>query len=416
MSRWREVRLEDKIKTLKGFAFKSSFYKDKGVPVVRVSDFTEWKISKENIVYVDPKDEYEEFKLKEMDILCQTVGSWLNNPKSIVGKIVRVPKYLNNSYLNQNIVKIIPKKKISNNFLFYRLKADDFKYYCVNSAQGAANQASITLETIRKFKFQIPDPETQEKIADILSTYDELIENNNRRIEILEKTAEEIYKEWFVRMRFPGHENTRFEKGIPEGWEEVKLEDICNLDRGISYSTKEVEKDLGIAMLTLKSVNAYGGYNYDGLRFYDGKISDRHYIKKNDLIMAITDMTQDRRVIGQVCLVPRLHYEELVFSADLILLDDLKIEKSYMYSLLRYGGISRYISTFSNGANVLHLNQRTLNNIRFYIAPEKLRIDYDKIHVDIQDKINNLQLQNQNLAKQRDLLLPRLMNGTIEVK
>lgn len=87
-----------------------------------------------------------------------------------------------------------------------------------------------------------------------------------------------------------------------------------------------------------------------------------------------------------------------------------------MYSLLRYGGISRYISTFSNGANVLHLNQRTLNNIRFYIAPEKLRIDYDKIHVDIQDKINNLQLQNQNLAKQRDLLLPRLMNGTIEVK
>src|SRR5690554_49406 len=140
MSRWREVRLEDKIKTLKGFAFKSSFYKDKGVPVVRVSDFTEWKISKENIVYVDPKDEYEEFKLKEMDILCQTVGSWLNNPKSIVGKIVRVPKYLNNSYLNQNIVKIIPKKKFSNNFLFYRLKADDFKYYCVNSAQGAANQ------------------------------------------------------------------------------------------------------------------------------------------------------------------------------------------------------------------------------------------------------------------------------------
>jgi len=60
MSRWREVRLEDKIKTLKGFAFKSSFYKDKGVPVVRVSDFTEWKISKENIVYVDPKDEYED--------------------------------------------------------------------------------------------------------------------------------------------------------------------------------------------------------------------------------------------------------------------------------------------------------------------------------------------------------------------
>ena len=404
MSRWREVKFGEVVELSQGLAINMQSKHlqtndETQLPLLRIADMKEGTKSR----YIS-KEVNEKFVAKPEDIIYTRTGQ--------VGLVFKGQ----NGVIHNNCFKVMPcEKTVNRDFLYWILKSN-YMYSYVNILASGAAQPDLTHSKFKNIKIQIPDLETQKKIADILSTYDELIENNNRRIEILEKTAEEIYKEWFVRMRFPGHENTRFEKGIPEGWEEVKLEDICNLVRGISYSTKEVEKDLGIAMLTLKSVNAYGGYNYDGLRFYDGKISDRHYIKKNDLIMAITDMTQDRRVIGQVCLVPRLHYEELVFSADLILLDDLKIEKSYMYSLLRYGGISRYISTFSNGANVLHLNQRTLNNIRFYIAPEKLRIDYDKIHVDIQDKINNLQLQNQNLAKQRDLLLPRLMNGTIEVK
>ncbi|HZK57726.1 MAG TPA: restriction endonuclease subunit S [Clostridia bacterium] len=408
MSKWREVRFKDVVQ----FNPRVKLDRNKMYPQIGISDIDESKFNvyeSKSLKYIGQSSS----KFESGDILFSRITPCLENRK-----IARV--FLKNSDRGFGSTELFvfrgKKNETLTGFVSYLAQTDMIVLPAINSMTGASGRQRADKSFIEKLKIRIPDLKTQEKIADILLTYDELIENNNRRIEILEKTAEEIYKEWFVRMRFPGHENTRFEKGIPEGWEEVKLEDICNLVRGISYSTKEIEKDLGTAMLTLKSVNAYGGYNYDGLRFYDGKISNRHYIKKNDLIMAITDMTQDRRVIGQVCLVPRLYYGELVFSADLILLDDLKIEKSYMYSLLRYGGISRYISTFSNGANVLHLNQRTLNNIRFYIAPEKLRIDYDKIHVDIQGKINNLQLQNQNLAKQRDLLLPRLMNGTVEVK
>ncbi len=308
---------------------------------------------------------------------------------------------------------IVAKSKPNSSIIYlnYMLQTMKLNNYAGGSAQPLLNQ-----RILKNLKIQIPDLKTQEKIADILSTYDELIENNNRRIEILEKTAEEIYKEWFVRMRFPGHENTKFIKGIPEAWENVKLEDVCKLVRGISYSTKEIEKDVGVPMLTLKSIQAYGGYNYNGLRFFDGKIADRHYLKENDLVMAITDMTQDRRVIGQVCLIPKTNYDDLVFSADLILLDELKIEKDYMYALLRYGGLSEHIAMFSNGANVLHLNQRILNKIRIFIAPESLRKEYEFKHKSIQKEIGILEIQNQNLIKQRDLLLPRLMNGTIEVK
>jgi len=325
-----------------------------------------------------------------MDILCQTVGSWLNNPKSIVGKIVRVPKYLNNSYLNQNIVKIIPKKKISNNFLFYRLKADDFKYYCVNSAQGAANQASITLETIRKFKFQIPDPETQEKIADILSTYDELIENNNRRIEILEKTAEEIYKEWFVRMRFPGHENTRFEKGIPEGWEVKKIGDITKFKRG---------KNLRIADAIEGSVPVIAG-----------GIEPSCYHNESNTKAPVITVSASGANAGYT----KLNYVD-VWASDCSYID---IEDTnliyYIYLLLKVS--HKEIMNLQTGSAQPHVYAKDLNDFKFLKPSKKLALKINEYARDNFENIRILILNNQNLAKQRDLLLPRLMNGTIEVK
>ncbi|MGB4313377.1 MAG: restriction endonuclease subunit S [Natronincolaceae bacterium] len=416
MSRWREVRLEDKIKTLKGFAFKSSFYKDKGVPVVRVSDFTEWKISKENIVYVDPKDEYEGFKLKEMDILCQTVGSWLNNPKSIVGKIVRVPKYLNNSYLNQNIVKIIPKKKISNNFLFYRLKADDFKYYCVNSAQGAANQASITLETIRKFKFQIPDPETQEKIADILSTYDELIENNNRRIEILEKTAEEIYKEWFVRMRFPGHENTRFEKGIPEGWEVRKIGDVINKLESGKRPKNNFQEEKMIVSLGAGDIKNLGEYSNNGeylIPYSFFKELNKGKVESKDIAVY-----KDGAYTGRVTMFrDDFPYKEIAINEHVFLVRcKNKTVQNYLLFTLKQKSYFELIQILSMTSAQPGINQSKFKNIKIEIPDSKLIKKFDNIAETCLKEIFNLAKQNQNLIKQRDLLLPRLMNGTIEVK
>lgn len=404
MSKWKEVRLGEIVELSQGLAInKQSKHlqteDSSQLPLLRIADMKENKITRHISKKVNKR-----FIAEADDIIYTRTGQ--------VGLVFR-GQY---GVVHNNCFKVHPNEKvISRDFLYWILKGR-YMYDYVNILASGAAQPDLTHSKFKNIKVQLPDLETQEKIADILSTYDELIENNNRRIEILEKTAEEIYKEWFVRMRFPGHENTKFIKGIPEGWENVKLEDICKLVRGISYSTKEIEQDIGVPMLTLKSIQAYGGYNYDGLRFFDGKIADRHYLRENDLVMAITDMTQDRRVIGQVCLIPKTNYNDLVFSADLILLDELKIEKDYIYALLRYGGLSEHIAMFSNGANVLHLNQRILNKIRILIAPESLRKEYESKHKLIQKEIGILELQKQNLIKQRDLLLPRLMNGTIEVK
>lgn len=298
---------------------------------------------------------------------------------------------------------------------FIKYYFDIYKKHMESISMGAT-QNNLSIAKLESLTFKVPSLKVQEKIANILSTYDKLIENNNRRIEVLEQTAEEIYKEWFVRMRFPGYENTKFVKGIPVDWNSLKLEDVCELVRGISYRTKDIECNQGIPMMTLKSVQSYGGYNDEGIRYYDNEINERHILKENDVLMAITDMTQDKRVIGQVFLVPTLSDKNMVYSADLILLDKLKVEAEYFYSMLRFGGLSDHIATYSNGANVLHLNQRTLNKIKLIVASKELREKYSNIFKYMQKEINILENKNKNLIKQRDLLLPRLMNGTIEVK
>lgn len=138
--------------------------------------------------------------------------------------MVHVPCFLEGALLNQNAVKLIPNDNVVNDFLFYRLKTDEFKGHVIGEARGAANQASITLDTIKSFSFLCPPIETQRRIASILSAYDDLIENNQKQIKLLEEAAQRLYKEWFVDLHFPGWEETKIVDGVPEGWEKKELQ------------------------------------------------------------------------------------------------------------------------------------------------------------------------------------------------
>ena len=406
---WREVRLGEYIETLKGNAFKSSIYKNIGIPVVRASNFTQESIEKDNIVYIDYDKSYERFILNKRDVLCQTVGSWLNNPNSLVGKVVRVPHYLDGAYLNQNIVKIIPIEGLNNDFLFYRLKVEDYKHYCVDNAQGAANQASITLKTIRRFNFTLPNLEIQEKIADVLSTYDELIENNNRRIEILEKTAEEIYKEWFVRMRFPGYENTRFIKGIPEGWEVKRVGDLGRIETGKTPSTNRKDYYDGNIMF-VKTPDMHNNLFTLNTEIYlskEGSDSQpKKLLPKNSIMVSCIGTGGVVSINGELA-----HTNQQINS---IILKDLKL-REWTYFTLK--SMKKTIELFgATGATMTNLSKGKFQNLKVLYPTDELIIKFNNINKDIFEEIKNLIFQNQNLIKQRDLLLPRLMNGTIEVK
>ena len=241
MSEWKKVKLGECITTKKGFAFKSALYTPKGVPVVRVSDFTLNSITDKDLVYypVLEYNNYKDYVLTEKDILVQTVGSWQYNPNSVVGKVVRVPYYHQGSLLNQNIVKIIPIECLDKDYLYYRIKCVDFSGYVIGEARGAANQASITLDTIKRFAFLLPPKDVQERIGATLSRYDSLIENYQKQIKLLEESAQRLYKEWFIDLRFPGHENTKIVDGVPEGWEKAYLGTLVEFKRGKTITKKE---------------------------------------------------------------------------------------------------------------------------------------------------------------------------------
>ena len=309
---------------------------------------------------------------------------------------------------DNTLITTCDESKILYPFAYYLLKQ-----YKLNGFAGGAAQPLITQGLLKHLKCDIPDIVKQKRIADILSTYDELIENNNKRIAILEQMAENLYKEWFVRCRFPGYETANFEDGHPAGWEYVKLGDILSFERGISYSSEEIDCDEGLNLINLKNIDAFGGFRRDGTKAYNGKYKESQVVKTGDLVIGVTDMTQDRRTVGAAALIPTIDGLSVI-SADLVkVVSD--VPNIYLYSLCRYGFYSKYFSQFANGANVLHLKPGALLNKKL-LLPTKDLIDsfVEKVSAMI-ELIDELSLTNDNLIKQRDLLLPRLMSGKLEV-
>ena len=259
-----------------------------------------------------------------------------------------------------------------------------------------------------------PPIETQRRIADILSAYDDLIENNRKQIKLLEEAAQRLYKEWFVDLRFPGHKHTKIVDGVPEGWEKRKLSDSFDYVRGKSYSSKDIAEKGPVLMVNLKNIRSFGGYNRNAEKYYVGQFKESQLLSAGDIVMGVTDMTQERRLVGHVAVIPKLH-KPTIFSMDLIKLEPKGIPKYFLYPTLQYGGISRQIAPLANGVNVLHLKPDALSNLEMLIPDNPLMEQYQKIFGDLYEKIETLSEQCDLATQARDRLLPKLMSGEVEM-
>lgn len=323
-----------------------------------------------------------------------------------------IPRYYKGKFnLHQRAYCINPHEDVNGVFLYYLIKANSPYFFSV--ATGAT-VASLRLNNFLKMKLNLPLRQAQDKIANILSTYDKLIENNDKRIAILEQEAEELYKEWFVRFRFPGHEKLKFVDGLPFEWSYARFKDIATIIRGVSYSSDEIDVPEGNYLVNLKNIRSYGGYNFNEEKTYIGSYKGTQTLTKFDLIMGVTDMTQDRRCVGSVALCPEFD-KPAIISADLIKILS-KYSNVFLYCHLKFGNYSKYISEFANGANVLHLRPKYLENIKILMPSKDLIEKFSSICIPIFNNILNLVNQNNNLQNQRDYLLPRLMSGKLEVK
>lgn len=291
---------------------------------------------------------------------------------------------------------------------FVKYYFDIYKKHMEAISMGAT-QNNLSIKKLESLKFIFPSLETQKKIADVLSTYDELIENNNRRIEILEKIAEEIYKEWFVRMRFPGHENTKFEKGVPKGWKVRKVKNIASLIHG--YTESANEEPVGPKYLRGTDINKRSYINWNEVPYckIEDKETDKYKLQKNNIV--IIRMADP----GRVAIIEK--ETEAVFASYLIKINYNRdrILPYYMFYTLYSDGYQEHIRSFSSGTTRSSINSKMILNSKILVPNIQIQNRFnDNISI-IRNMLNKLVDKNQNLAKQRDLLLPRLMNGIIEV-
>lgn len=282
---------------------------------------------------------------------------------------------------------------------------------------GASNP-TLNRNHLHKIKILFPcDLDVQKKIAAILSAYDDLIENNRRRIALLEKMAEELYREWFVRLRFPGHEQTRIVKGVPEGWETARANSFFDVVKGLSYKGNEVKDEpQGVPFVTLKSFKRGGGYREEGLKFYSGNYLEAQMVRANDIVMAVTDMTQDRAVVGRVARVPDLGDGGAVISLDVVKLAPKNINGSFLYSYMRHSGFGDFIKEFANGTNVLHLKPDLISRQKIVVPLDALQKSFATVIEPIYRQQDVLSTACYELSKSRDMLLSRLISGKLSVE
>jgi type I restriction enzyme, S subunit len=274
-------------------------------------------------------------------------------------------------------------KLLDKNFLFYLSKCDLIWKNAVNSMVGASGRQRADAAFLRKVKLKIPPLPTQRKVAAILSAYDDLIENNNRRIAILEKMAEDLYLEWFVRMRFPGHENVKIIKGVPEGWGVVGLGDIVELAYG--KALKEEERNFG----------EYPVYGSSGVVGYH----DKFLVKKPGII------------VGRKGNVGSLHWSDKNFyPIDTVYFAKSKINPVFLFYLLQK------MNFINNDAAVPGLNRKQAYSNKLILPTQDLIKQFADYMNPVFSEKNKIAAVNDKLKNSRNRLLSRLMSGRLDAE
>ena len=384
-----------------------------GIPYLTAKNITKNGISYSNIDFIS-EETYEKYfkeksnaltKPQKNDILYSIIGS-IGGVYCVKDEKIGISSSV--AIIRANSELIFPQ------YLAYFLKSKFFEAQ-VQAIKGGVAQGFMSIEKLKNVNILYPkNLDYQAKIVSILSAYDDLIENNQKQIKLLEEAAQRLYKEWFVDLHFPGYKTTPIIDGVPEGWEKKKLVKVFDYVRGKSYSSKEIVENGKTLLINLKNIRAFGGYNRNAEKCYIGKYSDSQKLQAGDIVMGVTDMTQERRLVGHVAVVPDLG-KDMIFSMDLIKLIPLTVEKSFLYSVMFYGGYSKQIAVLANGTNVLHLKPESMMSMEMLVPSNEIMSKYDDKFKNFYKKIELLENQNTILAEARDRLLPKLMSGELEV-
>jgi putative type-1 restriction enzyme hindVIIP specificity protein len=444
-------KLGDHIEYVKGFAFKSKDYTETGIPVIRVSNFTDNSIDIKDVYHI-PKERFSEFQkvnLIKDDIVIATVGSWPTNPSSVVGKTIRVPPEANNTLLNQNAVRIRGLDKDEQLYFYYVLKDKSFSDYIISTAQGSANQASITLKSI--LDYDLPNIDSKEKrikIGKTLATYDEKIQLNTLINQTLEQIAQALFKSWFVDFDPVRAKVQALSDGLSleqaelaamqtiSGKTPVELTALSQTQPDRYAELAETAKAFPCEMVEVDGVEVPKGWKYcsfgDVSECFDSKripLSKQQREKRKGNIpyygaTSVMDYV-DEAIFDDIYLLvgedgsvlkedgtPFTQYiwgKSWVNNHAHVLKGKNGISTEHLMIFIQQTNISAYIT----GAVQLKLNQKNMNSIPFLKANNEINVFFAEYIESLYAKIRENLDENKILETARDLLLPKLLNGDI---
>jgi len=383
--KWEKVEIGKISKVISGFPFKSIDFKPIGTPVIKIKN-----IKDENIV-LNESDCVESsievplrFHLSSGDILISLTGSHITLPSSVVGRVARY-RHDTISFLNQRAGKFIniDEDRCEKDYLFYFLLQKETLTKIANKAQGAANQANISPGDVEGVEINLPPITTQRRIASILSAYDDLIENNLKRIKLLEEKANIHYKDMLQ---------------DSSNWDKVKLEEFVSVVKGKKplsiLDQPEDDSQLYLLLSTVERLNTY----------FTSDLS-LPLSREDDVLMCMdgarSGITFRGMVgaIGSTMAIWRSNSE--------------RVSGEYLYQFMKENESA--ITQGNTGAAIPHANRKFILDMKIAIPPKKEATNFNLQTTPIVKLINTLYNQNSKLREARDILLPRLMSGVIEV-
>lgn len=409
---WQKVRLGEIAKVISGYAFKSSEFVHDGIPVIKIKNVRVGRTDLSDIECVDPRFESldKRYHVTNGDVLISLTGSHLTQPTSVVGRVAlhRGVRCL----LNQRAGKIIVKNdQCDSRFVFYALSTHESMRSIALMASGAASQANVSPTQVESVELCIPSRQTQRKIASILSAYDDLIENNTRRITILDEMAQAIYREWFVEFRFPGHEKVALVDSplgkIPKEWEHLPLSHVADVN---ALSIKKGTEPEEANYVDIASVSTGMIDEIRLLPFSEAPGRARRILRHGDIIWSTV---RPNRKSYSLILNP---LENMISSTGFAVISGTKAPFTYLYHALTTNDFVGYLVNHATGSAYPAVNSGDFEKAEVLVPTDRLLTAFHETTSDMFLLKHSLQEKNRRLRSTRDLLIPKLISGQFDVE
>ena len=392
MSEWKKVKLKDCcIKIGSGSTPKggSMVYVNSGTSLIRSQNVYNLSFDYNGLTHIT---EDAANKLKGVTVFNEDI--LLNITGDSVARTCIVPKEVLPARVNQHVAIIrTDRKKMNWRFLNYYLASPKMQAHMLSLAVGkGASRNAITKQMIENFEVPYPPLSTQQRIATILSRYDSLIENYQKQIKLLEEAAQRLYKEWFIDLRFPGHENTNIIDGVPEGWEKKSVDSIYNIKYGKNLSTKLITE-----------TGFYPVYGANGVIGYYDKANC------NEQVVLITS-----RGNGSGDVLMTYHKDAFITNNSFIVTPSEGFEYCKLPFTFQFLKMANFRAV-RTGAAQPQLTNQSIHTVDVILPNKNLIEKFCSATIGMNDTIIKYREQIRLLTEARDRLLPKLMSGEITI-